>query len=607
MANIIGDGQYEESHYSATVHKLIYVGSPFKDTKSDIYAIPCYFQPWLHTKNLPADLPISAHLVNGNKAGELVCGSLWTDTVGTSKPIYHNNSDFEVFWTGSKALFAVLLKNVINPGALSPSSFWIKKGDTWIICIEFNNKKIIIPYFELLRVLFYQASKRLTQFFLSYLPLELLCRPLVFPGDDKSLLARFYVASENLKESEARVLGGLLFDPSLKQIFDLSQNHWLSTGNALTPKKLAGKFSKSILLHANGYNFNYNNEQYFWVDSLKIVNSPYNFKHLLFHPIGYNKANSLSISNPVICSDLLEDNINHCRLMPLQCCLHGNTDFGRKLSTSRNKRSKKHLFSVSSILPSVTCALPWATLPVAKSKFLWLDRALAEQVQHVDKNLYESAVKCTPAFRKLLKRFTANGHAVKLLSLNNPDGIFGINASILPVDGHTVLPLAFHRKLTGIFTVAEVSLGNGPIFLAQPFPEKNPNLILLCQKQNLTHPSDLEWNNLFSIVHPIHDSRDYAVFYKNCSNLNRGSVSTNSALIAHAIPLNKITVDLCVSSSNHLLSRFRKRLQFYVATNLKHPAGVTDSQRGKITRLSANICRAPDSLWTAAIYSLWLR
>ena len=469
------------------------------------------------------------------------------------------------------------------------------------------NILIIIPYFELLRTLFYQASRRLTHFFLSFLSLKLLCQPLDFSKNNNSLIARFYVASQQLTESEARILGGLLFDPALKNIYDLGQNHWLSAHNITgIQRKSAGNFSKSIMFNADGYDFTYNSKQYIWVNSLQIVNSPYNFQELLFHPINDRNLEFSLIDNSFICSDLLKDGVNYAKLLELHRCLHGSKKKNSWLSSSKKERSEKYLNSLNSNLPKVTPMPPWSNLPLTKKKFYWLDRELSARVQSIDNEPYKNTPRCTPDFYKILGSLKASGYLVDNVTLNNPQGIFGKGLSVFPVKHHTPLPINAYRGYVKAFTLARVCLNEGPAFLTQPFPEQNPNLIFLCQKQDMSEPTESEWNKLFNIIKPINNYNDYNAFYKSCAVLNRNNVSTNSALIALAIPLKEITVELCVSFNDHLISRFRKRLQFYIAAFLKYPKGMNYAQHKELIRLSRNICKAPDSLWIARIYGYWV-
>lgn len=500
MENITNNDQGIELR---TTYKLIQVGIPFRSNDCDLFVMPCYFQPWLRTSDSSADLPIVIRNVNSNIAGNLICGSFWTNSTHIAKTTCHRNSDSQIFWTGSNALFATLLKNIINPAILTPSSFWITKGETWVICIEFNAKTIIIPYFELLRTLFYSASRRLTQFFLSFLSLELLCQPLSSPSDRNPLVAHFYVASKQLKESEARILGGLLFDPALRQIFDLGQNHWLNANDVKTAqRKSAGRFSKSILFDADGRSFTHNNKQYFWVDSLKIINSPYNFRELLFHPIEDSKTYLPYLGDSFICSDLLQDGVTPSKQLDFYCFSHRTARKIHSLSTSRKEKTKKYLTSLNTVLPYVTCSLPWANAPTEnkKKKFYWLDRELSERVQFIDKESYGNTIKYTAGFENVIYKFIRKGHKVDYLTINNPRSIFGSNASVFPVNNYTALPISIYKNSIRVFTIAKISLSYSSVFLVQPFPEQNPELIILCQKQDLNMPSDLEWNKLINIL-----------------------------------------------------------------------------------------------------------
>jgi hypothetical protein len=595
-----------EEYKSQTLSKLIHVGNPFKSSELDLFVIPCYFQPWLSTENSPAKQPVFIRNVNSTLAGELVCGSLWTDSRSAINTVTHTSSASHIFWTGTNKLSAVLIKNVLNPEALTPSSFWTTKGDTWVVCIEFNNKTFVIPYFELLRVLFYGASRRLTYFFLSFLPLKLLCQPLNSTNENNSAIIRYFVACQQLTELEARIIGGLLFDPALKNMYDISQNHWLNAQDVKTIQtKSIGRFSKNILFSANGHEFTHNCKQFIWVESLQIVNSPYNFQEVLFHPIKDKKAGFRITSNSLICSDLLQDGTDYSRVLELYPCSRNERSSNSRLSNAKKERAKKYLVSRKSILPKVTCMPPWCSLPRKPEKFFWLDRQLSASVQTIEKEYYKKIISSTHDFRNLLTLFKAKGYTVNNVTLNNPQGSFGQGVSVFPINNHAPLPINAYRGSAKLFTLAKISFSEGPVYLVQPFPKDNANLILLCQKQDLSEPKESEWNKLFSILQPIHNYKNYANFYKCCAALNRSNVSTNSALIALAIPINEITVELCISFNEHLISRFRKRLQFHLSSFLKYPKGMDCNQRNEVIRLSCNICKAPDSLWISRISSYW--
>jgi len=207
--NTIGSKSKQENN-KGNFLKLIHVGNLSYEPESGSYKFFCSFQPWLLPQDSPSNLPIVTRTIGIKSAGNLVCGSIWSDSLELSKFKYKDNSEAQIFELGTDEISIVLLKDIINPTIFTPESFWLAKGNTLVILIKLYEKHIIIPYFELLRVLFYQASYRLTKFFFSFLPLDSLCRPSIIPKEGNSWRGAFYAASTDLSAAEARILGGVI-------------------------------------------------------------------------------------------------------------------------------------------------------------------------------------------------------------------------------------------------------------------------------------------------------------------------------------------------------------------------------------------------------------
>nr|GFA51100.1 hypothetical protein [Tanacetum cinerariifolium] len=108
-----------------------------------------------------------------------------------------------------------------------------------------------IPYFELIRVFFYNASQRLTRFFFSQSSLESLCRPFDAPTIENSFLARFCVASADLSMLEAQVI----FHPITDKKHNFPQlNHLPLCSNILQTKspkaRLIELWNKDLTTHS---------------------------------------------------------------------------------------------------------------------------------------------------------------------------------------------------------------------------------------------------------------------------------------------------------------------------------------------------------------------
>ena len=599
---------------SSPTLKLIHTGFPFIDSEynPDMYVIPCYFQPWLVDEGRAANDTIITQLINSNLAGELICGSLWTKRKNSTKTRQYGPFDSQVFWAGANSLSIIQLQNVINLSDLTPASFWMTQGETWVVCVSFGNKKIIIPYFELLRVLFYHASPRLTQYFFSQSPLELLCRPLNLPTIQNSFITHFCVASEELSMAEARILGGLLSDPAMMRVFNFARTYWQNVPTMKVSsthkkrEKTAGQLNKNVLFNASGYNFKSNNKDFFWVNSLEAITSPFNFRQVIFHPLeGLNPHSPTSDTLP-LCSDLLRANRNYARLSDLYS--HSGAYIPpshRIVSNIRSKRERRTMKGIDARLPYVERGIPWARMPSDKNAFYWFDEPLFKIIK--TNNIYEDSLKisCTKKFITLIDSFTNSGYSTKFLILNNTGGLCGEDISVFPVGGHPPLPNTIYRNLIRKFALVEIELSNGPIFLAQPYPTECPNLVILLQKQNLNYPNEPEFNALLNAFCPIYDYKDFIKFRKQVIAVTRKRTGSNSAVIAFPIPIQEVTVELCVDIANHTANKFRKRLQFLVASLQKYPASISEKQQKTIVKLSRNICMSPDSNLLTTLASYW--
>jgi len=594
--------------------KLIHVGKPQRNYKTGSYHINCHFQPWSTEQNCPINNDILIHCINSTFAGELACGTLWTNKNIKNKAKYTRPTEHQNFHTGPNKLYAKLLKFAINTESLTPKDFWRKQEDTWIISIEYDDKIIIIPYFELIRVLFYQTSHRITNFLLSQTPLDQLCRPLTSPSIDNSFIARYYVAATNLTAPEARLLGSILFDPSINYIFNVTQTYWRiasSENNLINFNKVdslvIGDF-KNLSFRANGYNFVCDRKNYFWAESLDITEQAFCFKKLLFYPLHSNdKQEGLkhaNISYLPICSDVFKSLINHKKPPAIYPCTpKPETTKNNKVSVFKSRRQERRAVIKAGRLPFVVRRSAWAVLAPNASHYLTdeLIKPLESQAPLIPKN----AIQYTDGFKKIISEFTSRHYASSYLTLNNQDQSFGKDLSVLPVDKYSPLPSFIYNGQVRLFPLVKINLRETFFYMAQPFPHLNPELIILIIKQNLLQPTDSELNEMLSYIIPIRNPNDFLHFHKRMKYLAKYQTASNTALLAIPVPTKLITVDFCLTVVDNVIGRFRKRIQLFIATFLRFPQGVNKTQMAHIANLSRYMCKTPDPLLLASIERLW--
>lgn len=166
-------GGYESSSY---LYKLLHIGRINRSSNSAGYSICCYFQRWHPSIPLAFSDPVVTSVVSSDFADRLIVGSLWTQIGECRSQHCLASADSRLFWAGARPLQVDFLKNVVNLNSLHPSSFWISQGQTWVAYTDVGEERLLIPCFELLRILFF-SSPALTRFFFSHLPVEFLCRP----------------------------------------------------------------------------------------------------------------------------------------------------------------------------------------------------------------------------------------------------------------------------------------------------------------------------------------------------------------------------------------------------------------------------------------------
>ncbi|MBF9223769.1 hypothetical protein [Hymenobacter ruricola] len=593
------------------LYKLINVGEAIHDSSIGAYRIVCYFQPWLILSNTPASEEIVSHAINSTLAGNLICGTIWTRSKPFNEIECLLTNEYEAITIEQGIIHARRLKDLFNLNKLSHSKFWANQENTWVVQLKHNNKIFIITYFELLRACFYATSRRATDFFFSQNSISSLCIPLEFPNASNLFTARYCIATEKCTASEARLIGNLLFDPKLLYAFNLSQAYWrnsISQINAGTQDKRStipvGDFS-SFSFISTGQSILYESNEYFWVNNLEVTNYKYEFNALLFYPIytSSKKDSSRNLKQAVDedayqpkCPDILQLTHQQSFKSEMKCCL----------AKAMKDSDSKWLYAIrkSGTLPLVIRRFPWASLLPRSSDLDTSERLLKESVQR--SNLF-FATKAfhTHRFHRLITAFKSNKFTIKPISINNSDNVFGRNVSVLPINRHSPLPITLYEKQISCFSCIEMHLDNTPFYIAQPFPESNPELAILFIKQNLIQPKPSEWNELLSCIVPVRNRFGLTSFYKSIHYTKFKQASNNTAFLAIPIPCETVTVPFCIDLVNHVIDRFRKRLQFVLATLLKYPDGASIRHQNKIRFLSRNICTTPDASWLVRIYYLW--
>ncbi len=594
--------------------KLIHVGKPQQNYETGSYHINCYFQPWSIKQNCPINDDILTHSINSAFAGELACGTLWTDKNIKTKKDSICSTEYQSIHIDPSRLYAKHLKAVIDINSLLPKGFWHKHGNTWVACIEYNKKIIIIPYFELIRTIFYQTSYRLTNFLLSQTPYNQLCRPLSSPSADNSFTARYCIATTNLTAPEARLLGNILFDPCIKYIFNIMQSYWRTNASendlinsVKTDSLIIGDF-KGMAFHAKGHNFICDGIGYFWVESLEITKQIFCFEKLLFYPLIYSSKKTaldhINVSHLPVCSDVFKSLNRHYRPPELvRCISKTGTAKHSRVPFFENIRQERHAINRAGKLPLVVRRSAWAV--AAPDNYQYLTDEMMDMLKFKAIKTPRKTPQYTDEFKRIISEFASHHYSVSYLTLNNQSQVFGKGLSVMPVEKYSPIPNSMYNGLIRPFPLAQVHLHETFFCIAQPFPQINPELTILVIKQNLSQPTDSEFNTMLNQIIPVRNTNDFLAFYKKIKYISRLQTASNTALLVIPVPTQIITIAFCLTVADNVVSRFRKRIQFFIATFLRFPQGVSKTQMTHIIKLSRNICKTPDPLLLTYIARLW--
>jgi hypothetical protein len=593
---------------SAACYQLIHLGSLAYGPALE-QSITGYFQPWhnqafLTSSLLPVERQIAIH-----HAAILVPGSLW-DAQG----MRHTEdclppAEYRVWFTGAHPLHVARLRDIIEPACLCPSSFWATQGETWVAVVDYKGEQLLIPCFELLRAFYYHAGARIIRHCFSQLPWDLLCRPHSAPTAATGYQAQIYVAARFLTESEACVLGGLLFDPMFLQSLTRAQASWTSarsvSGRASVTSnyaKTTGHLDRDVLLRIEGHAFVHKQRSYFWVSSLTQMSSPYSFQKLLYHGLESCNFPSQEPASFPVCSDLLahkQPRVYDSQPKPT----HLTTRFTPYKEKVELLPAQQAALAIASS-PSIARGATWARQVHRFKPLTWLnnipsphkeDTAIIPEINQKDIKLLET----------LLQGFISSNQLVTMLTLNNNLGYFGSGLSVLPHQGTAPLPGLPYRHRIRLFHLAQVDLDDGILFLL--YFHHLPDAFLLCQRRDLNPISESEWTQILDIVANTKSVAELRTLRKRCRHLEWSDLEPHTGLIVRSIPATAASISLCQNFVAQLLKGFRRQLALQVSLHYRYPGGISAMQQRRLLKLMskhksfdsslANWDRYTDALW----------
>jgi len=346
--------------------------------------------------------------------------------------------------------------------------------DTWYAVVNGENEKILIPCFELLRAFYYKGTGRLSNYFFSRLPLNVLCWPIAEPTANNSFTAHFCVAFTSLQSQEARVLASLLFDSHYRHAIEESHAYLAAAWHACETageaaeaySKVNFKLGREVETEANGISFSIGKQNYFWVSHLTPLYERYVFRRVIYHPLGDEPEGTRiysAVPQPAFW-DMMRSERPIPKTMPAaelpDSFKHfGFKHFGRRRQYDPATQDKR---------TPVIQAFQWARRLPAKLPPVFADNHIFSHLWSRPGNIpayHEGILPDNPRFKQALAQLRQYGCVATLLEVNNPTRRFGPGRStfpyVYPPFDLTHLPDGRHRPLS----IARIQWGGGNFYL----------------------------------------------------------------------------------------------------------------------------------------------
>jgi hypothetical protein len=190
-----------------------------------------------------------------------------------------------------------------------------------------------------------------------------------------------------------------------------------------------------------------------------------------------------------------------------------------KLSVFGSRRQERRAVIKADKQPLVVRRSAWAMLAPDDSHFM--TDSMVNPLKFKPPSLSKKMSRHTDEFRELISEFISRHYSVSYMTLNNQHKLFGKDISVMPVDKYSPLPNHIYNIKIRIFSLVQIHLNETYFYIAQPFPHFNPELTIIIIKQNLSQPSDSEFNTILAHITPVRGSNDYLVFHKTMKYISK--------------------------------------------------------------------------------------
>jgi hypothetical protein len=223
---------------------------------------------------------------------------------GTNKT-HHLFSSLYSFWLGGHQSIARRLDSLLSLDQLANTSplarlFLSAAAESWVLTRQLGGRTILVPCFELLRVLFYEAGPGLLAHYFSREPLDAICTAITAPEAANQRTGHVRIKRRGLSNDQQCILAEQCFNSHASRTITAAHSN-LAQALLRTPEGayLQADFflGRPIHLQANGFHFQVGQHRYFFACSLWPVTDPFSFRQLLVDAPGSKQRLAKAVGN----------------------------------------------------------------------------------------------------------------------------------------------------------------------------------------------------------------------------------------------------------------------------------------------------------------------
>ncbi|WP_151087869.1 hypothetical protein [Hymenobacter baengnokdamensis] len=419
-------------------------------------------------------------------------GSLW-DSVGNrvsdgqyvtdteTGRTHHLFSSLYSFWLGGHQSVARRLNSLLTPAELTSTSplvrlFLTAASDSWVLTRQTGGRTILIPCFELLRVLFYEAGPGLLKHYFSRESLDTICTVVATPAATNQYMGHVSIRRRGLSTDQQCILAEQCFNHQALRAITAAHSN-LAQALLRTPEGAYPQadfyLGRPIHLQANGFHFQVGQQRYFFVCSIWSLTNPFSFHQLLVDAPGsksrLTKPAGDQANEPESQSTLLQT--RQRPTTPLDSQELGN---GRYRDATVRPHAKKGI-AWPQVKPSIE-----KTIEASESAFSRRIPRTPDSLSHMPGGSDETKAlvtqfadapceyQLTTYFQDFVDWFRQQpAYRVELLQLYNDEGLHGLGISLLSLHDDRAIAIAELQHRKGFFYFCELVSGGRAALIYQ--------------------------------------------------------------------------------------------------------------------------------------------